>query len=532
MKYLRRIVALSTVLAVGVFAIGCTDLSQNPKSEITQENFQPTEKDVPNLIAPVYTPLRSFMACCYSYIGMQDEAGDMAIKPTRPNGWGGPYLPYHRHEWDASHPYAGNYGTFFDGVNAANRVIFQIESGTVPIEDPLRTQVLAELKVARAFYYSLLLDNFGNVPIVTDFNVEEPPEQSTRQEVYDFVVQELTNNIPNLVEATDQSTYGRFNKWAGKMVLAEVYLNAEVYTGQAQWQKVIETTNEIIDSGEFILEPNYKDNFKRATQTSSDEIIFAIPYDEVQGPGNTFHMQSLTPEIQQAFGMQATPWGGGAAQPQFARSYDEDDKRLEDTWINGTLRGPQGDSLAFYTQNIPRIDNTQFKHGWRIGKYEVYEGMSADSDVDMPFYRYAETLMMKAEALLRTGSAAQAAEIVTQVRARSFDDMSEARVTADELKQSSTINWGYWLPEGGVEPGSDTGPEIQYGRFLDELGWEFAMEGHRRQDMIRFGAFTTKTWMNHRSSTSGPNKILFPLPQSALETNPNLEQNPGYGGGS
>lgn len=534
MRYLIRTISLFLLAGVAAVSVSCTDLSENPSSEITQANFSPTTKDIPNLVAPVYTPLRSFMACCYSYIGMQDEAGDMEIKPARPNGWGGPYLPYHRHEWGPSHPYAGNYHTFFDGVNAANRVIYQIESGAVPIEDPLRTQLLAELKVARAFYYSLLLDNFGNVPIVTDFTLEDAPQQSSRQEVYDFVVQELETNIPDLPEASDLSTYGRFNKWAGKMVLAEVYLNAGVYTGSGnpsdgengEWQKVIDITNDIIDSGRYRLEDDYKSNFLRGGQLSSDEIIFAIPYDEVNGPGNTFHMQSLTPEIQKAYGMEATPWGGGAAQPQFAQSYDKDDQRLEDTWINGTVRGPQGDSLAYYTTNIPRIDNTQFKHGWRIGKYEVYEGMSFSSDVDMPFYRFAETLMMKAEALLRTGNGAQAADIVTRVRERVFDDPAEAEMTASELMEASTIHWGYWRDGEVVEQG--TGPEITYGRFLDELGWEFAMEGHRRQDLIRFGAFTTKTWFNHRAETSGDFARIFPLPQSALDTNPNLQQNPGY----
>jgi len=521
-------------MGMTVVTVSCTDLVEDPFSEITEENFNPSAKDVPSLVAPVYTPLRGFMACCYSYIGLQDEAADMIIKPGRPNGWGGPYLPYHRHMIGPSHLYPQiNYPRFFNGVNAANRVIFQIESGTVPVEDPLRTQVLAELKVARAFYYSLLLDVFGNVPIVTDFNIEEPPATNSRQEVYEFVVQELEDNIPNLSEATDLSTYGRFNKWAGKMVLAEVYLNAGVYRGDGdpsdgengEWEKVIEVTDEIINSGRYQLEPNYKDNFTR-DNPSSNEVIFAIPYDEVEGPGNTFHMQTLTPEIQTAFGMQSTPWGGGAAQPQFADSYDEDDKRLEDTWINGTLRSPQGDSLTFYTKNIDQIDFAPFDQGWRIGKYEIYEGMAISSDVDLPFYRYAEALMMKAEALLRTGNAGAAATIVTQVRQRAFDDPQEAQITGAELQQPSVINWGFWENGQVVEP--DTGPEIRYGRFLDELGWEFAAEGHRRQDMIRFGAFTTKTWMNHRAEESDPFERILPIAQDAIDTNPNLQQNPGY----
>lgn len=541
MRYFVR--AITLVLFGGMIlgtGVSCTDLSENPTAEITQANFNPSEKDIPNLVAPVYTPLRSFMACCYSYIGMQEEAADLFIKPARPNGWGGPYLPYHRHEWDPSHPYTGNYNTFFNGVNAANRVIYQIESGTVPLEDPLRTEVLAELKVARAFYYALLLDNFGNVPIVTDFTLEEAPEQNTRQEVYDFVVQELNDNISDLPETVDQSTYGRFTRWAGHTLLAEVYLNAEVYTGNAEWQNVIDQTDQVISSGRFMLADNYKDNFVRATQRSSSEVIFAIPYEEVNGPGNTFHMQSLTPEIQQAFEMEATPWGGGASQPQFADSYDEDDQRLEDTWIEGEVQSPQGDSLSTYFKNIPRIEVTEFYHGWRIGKFEIYRGMGVSSDVDFPFYRYAEVLMMKAEALLRTGSPGEAASLVTRVRERAFDDPAQAEVTASELQQASTIEWGLWEgPDEPVEGGQvveeDPSADIEYGRFLDELGWEFALEGHRRQDMIRFqtlsgeSAFTTKMWLNHEPHADlGENAHLFPLPQDALDTNPNLEQNPGY----
>lgn len=527
------------IMAAGIFAVSCTDLSTDPASEITQANFNPKKKDIPNLLSPVYSPMRSFSTCCYPYIGSQEESADILIKPLRPGGtWDGPYLPWHRHNWAPNHNYVGNFKrtgiweVFFDGVNAANRLIDQINEETIKLEDPLKTELLAELKVARAYWYSLLLDNYGNVPIVTDFDIKEAPKQNTRKEVYNFVVDQLKENIPNLSEKSDLSMYGRFNRWAGKMVLAEVYLNAGVYRGDVrdvnagkngEWQKVIDVTNDIINSGRYELASDYKASFTRDNR-SSPEIILGIPHDANQVWGNTFHMMTLPAEARQAFGMKASPWNGGAAQPQFAGSYDEDDKRLEDTWIRGTLRGPSGDSLTGFVRNIPSIEDTKTKHGWRLGKYEIYEGIRMSSDVDIPFYRYAETLMMKAEALLRLGNAGQAAEIVTRVRQRAFEDPSEARVTGSELKQPSVINWGFWKDGEIVEPGD--GPPIKYGRFMDELGWEFAMEGHRRQDMIRFGAFTTKSWLNHRESE--PFKRLFPIPVVSLDTNPNVEQNPGY----
>jgi starch-binding outer membrane protein, SusD/RagB family len=78
----------------------------------------------------------------------------------------------------------------------------------------------------------------------------------------------------------------------------------------------------------------------------------------------------------------------------------------------------------------------------------------------------------------------------------------------------------------GGAPVTNGGADIQYGRFLDEIGWEFAAEGHRRQQLIRFGVFTTKTWMNH--TPNGDYRTVFAIPQSRLNTNPKLTQNPGY----
>jgi len=141
--------------------------------------------------------------------------------------------------------------------------------------------------------------------------------------------------------------------------------------------------------------------------------------------------------------------------------------------------------------------------------------------------------MMKAEALLRTGQADAAAAIVTQVRQRDFpSDPAKATVTGAQLTQGSSYNYGWSDKDGVVKDGPggtptlNGGADVKFGRFLDELGWEFAAEGHRRSDMIRFGVFTTKTWFNH--VPLGAYHALFAIPSGALNTNTNLQQNPGY----
>lgn len=535
MRFLSRYTLPVLVLGASLLFTSCNDLSTSPSDQVTEANFNPTQRDVANLIAPVYTELRYWFGW-YGYVDLQEESSDILVTPVRPNGWydGGTYIRMHKHTWGPEQGQPANlWGSAYNGINNANRVLHQIESGTLPVEGEVRTDLVAELRAMRAFYYYLLLDNFGNVPIVTDFTREEPPPQSTRQEVYDFVVSEFTATIPDLSERSDQSTYGRLHKWAAKTVLADIYLNAEVYTGTPQYQKVIQQTNDIIESGRYQLEDNYLDNFSRDNQNSTEN-IFVIPYDEINATGNGFHMKYLKPSNQESHDMQAQPWGGSAAQPQFINTYDEDDERLEDTWMIGPQQNSQGDVVIDFVKNIPGINSneTGFNNGYTIDKYEIYSGMTSSSDVDVPIYRYANVLMMKAEAQLRTGNASGAADLVTQVRERSFDDTdpSKAEVTGSKLQEGSSYKYGIWDGENQEVVEVQGGEDIQYGRFLDELGWEFAVEAHRRQDLIRFGVFTTKKWFAHRPV--GEHTQLFPIPLSELESNPNLEQNPGYSGGS
>ncbi len=530
MKYLTRFITVG-LLTMAVVLSSCTDLSERPFSEITAENFEAGPGDIVGLVGPTYTPLRNGVIGFHAWLSAQTETADVRVTPVRPNGWfdGGRYNRSHRHTWTPS-DFTATSGWFmsFDGINAANRVLLQIEEGDIPIEQG-REELIAELKVARAFYYWILLNDQGNVPIVTDFSIEETPQQNTRQEVYDFVVQELEENIPLLSEVADQSTYGRFNQWAGKMVLARAYLNAEVYRGTPAYDKVLEVIPaNFREEWPYSLEGNYKDNFVRENHNSS-EIIFAIPYDESEGQGNMQHMSTVRPSQRSAFGMRTQPWGGASSQPQFVESYDEDDTRMEDTWMTGPhlIEGLDEDEPENFVKHVPRVapPGSQFYHGFPIGKYEVYDGIQIHSDVDFPFFRFAETYLMRAEALLRTGSPNEAAQLVTEVRQRAFDDPADALVTGVDLQQGSSITFGWWEEDGTIS-NPDPGDDIEYGRMLDELGWEFAVEAHRRTDMIRFGIFTTKTWLNHEPN--GDDKALFPIPESAMNTNPNLEQNPGY----
>jgi hypothetical protein len=221
--------------------------------------------------------------------------------------------------------------------------------------------------------------------------------------------------------------------------------------------------------------------------------------------------------------------------PQFISSYDAEDGRLKNNWIQGQQYASDGSILICglgsysgkplnYINEVPNIDASEEVHGFRLGKFEIAMGTTNILDNDFPLFRYADILMMKAESLLRSGRADEAATIVTQLRQRAFkDNPAKAAVTGADLQKGSVYDYGLRSTQGTTEEG---GNDIKYGRFLDELGWEFEQEGRRRQDMIRFGVFTTKSWFNH--SKSDATKNLFPIPRTEISKNSNLKQNPGY----
>lgn len=539
-KQVRTIQFLGSLAMLSLVTGSCTKLADENFSQLVSSQFTPTSQDLVSLVGPAYGNWRTLMMTDNAIFRTNEISADAVVFPARPNGWvdGGIYRRMHEHTWTTTE---GNVNTVwtraFGGITNCNRVIFQIESGQIPVTSG-KENILAELRVLRASYYYTLCDFYGNVPIVTKFDVEKGflPDQNTRKQVYDFVVKEITDALPLLSDKVDNSTYGRFNsKWATQALLAKMYLNAGVYTGTPDWQKCIDACDAIINSGKFSMEANQKDIFKTENQNSR-ESVFAIPYDEKFASGLNIVMETLQPANQRTYNVQSACWGGSCAIPQFINTYDPEDSRLKDTWIQGPQYASTGEALtgsfrAFngkplvFINSLPGIDSTEEVHGYRLGKYEFKQGVLTNMSNDVPMFRYTDVLMMKAESQLRLGNAAGAATIVTQVRQRSFKtNPTKATVTAVDLAKGSSYKYG--VARNDVIASPEGGADIQYGRFLDELGWEFAMEGRRRQDMIRFGIYTKKSWLSHRPN--GDYRNLLPIPQAELNKNTKLKQNPGY----
>lgn len=529
--------AICTFL-LAIAASACdNDLEEKIYSEVTEESYN--YSNAYQAMSIGYATMRNLISHTHYYMA-QESTTDAIVMPANASGWddGGIYKRMHLHTWNSENPQINNmWNTYYSGVINANRLIEQLTNGKITIpNDATKEALISEMRTVRAFFYWMLCDNFGDVPLITDRS-DALPEKTGRKDIYLFIVKELTESIPNLSEEKNTLMYGRFNKWAAKTLLANVYLNAGVYAGEARWNECLAQCSDIIASGKYKLEASLSAPFVTENQ-NSQEIVFAIPFEENLAGGFSAHMFSWHASLKNKVNMLATPWGAGSAKgiPQFVDTYDPDDKRLNATWMTGPqfaadgttpLKGSydQAGKNVVLTNSLPDGLYTGEAEGYRMNKFEVKVGAMGSLGNDFPLFRYSQVLMMKAECLLRTGKAADAAAVVSEVRGRAFTGKpAKATVTAADLQKGSSYQYGYVENYKTVDPGNTAA--IQYGRMLDELGWEFAWEGYRRRDMIRFGVYTTKSWLSHKPN--GDFRAVFPIPQIAINSNPMLKQNPDY----
>lgn len=529
-----------SLLGASLMLNSCTDMSENVYSSIVSENFKPTEKDVMSVMGPSYTAMQDLLFGWTGGFDCQEECSDELVTPARPNGWvdGGVYRTMHEHNWNSLQAHCGGlWSNCFRGINNCNRSLYQIESGELPVSEG-KERYIAELRSMRALYYWYLLDNFRNVPLVDKYDVPDDflPTQSDAKSIYAFIEKELKESVANLSDAVDKSTYGRMTVYSAKFLLAKLYLNAKVYIGESKWNECEALCTSIMTDNKFTLENNYKNIFLTENEACK-EIILAVPFDEKYGGWFHLHNKTLHPSNQKTYNLREQPWGGCCAIPQFIDTYDKDDSRLADTWIMGPqydmsgnqllcVYGDDKDKPLSFVNVVPGVEETREGDGYRVGKYEIKIGALGALSNDFPLFRYADVYMMKAECLLRNGNADDAAKLITDVRKRSFkNNPSKATVTGADLLKGSSYNYGHIVK--GVLTEVQGGSDVEYGRMLDELGWEFAAEIHRRVDQIRFGVFTTKKWLS-KTRIDQPYRAYFPIPESQLKKNPNLKQNDGY----
>ena len=549
MKTSLKKITMTGVVAMAL-TLSCTNLDEELFDTITADNFFKTQEEFIAALGQAYAAFGGLGGHANLW-SIQEISSDELVVTTKGGDWydGGVLIQLHRHTYTPDNGFFNNtWGFLYGGVNTCNRLIYQFEpltSSSDPATAELANAAIAELRALRSLWYYWLLDSFGNVPIVTDFTATGAPANNTnfnagRQQVYNFVESEINAVLDDLPTERSSRTYGRMTRWAAQALLVKLYLNAEVYTGTAQWNKVITAADDIINNGGFSLEGLYADNFK-IDNSGSRENIFVYPYDKVFAQGFFWPMMTLHYASQNTYRFTMQPWNGYAVLEEFYNSYVDpvanpgpqgpvwkglcpdvdgngipDDTGTLDERLSNFVVGPQFNAdgtrttdPAFEGPSSPEPDpdgapltytplnNQIYPNGWRqggarIGKYEYEVGGTNNMSNDFVIFRLADIILAKAEAQFRLGTG-NPLVLVNQIRARA-----------------------------GVDPFVS----LDLDKLLAERGREMFAEMTRRQDLIRFGKWGNAWW---EKPVSDANKYkVFPIPQAQRDANANLTQNPGF----
>ena len=508
---MQKILKYGRVWLLSFFMLGaynsCTDLEEEVFDRVTADNFFQSDEEFISALGGAYSALDNIWGGHNGTWSTQEVTSDEFMVPQRGQDWfdGGIWLRAHRHEWTPTEPWLNNaWNQLYSGVNACNRVIDQFTSLNVEGSDAF----IAELRVLRGIFYLQLLDIFGNVPLVTSFDVTEPPANSTRAEVFNFIESDVSASVNLLTETNGGVAYGRVNKWTAHALLTRLYLNAEVYTGTPRWSEVVAQADQIINSGVYSLETNYFANFA-ADNAGSSENIFVKVYDRVFSPNFQIVAMTLHYNSQATFNLTFQPWNGYCSLQEFYESYAEDDARRASflagpqfaadgsrvTDIGAEPNDPDGPPLTFTPEINEHFPNALRQAGVRAAKFEFESGATNNLDNDFPIFRYGDVLLSKAEALMRMNGEgdAEALALVNQIHERA-----------------------------GLAPYT----ALTFDELLAERGREMFMEAVRRQDLIRFGKWGDE-W-DFKPASDASVRQLMPIPTPQLDANKSLQQNPGY----
>ena len=546
MHIMKRRILYSLLMTATLGLSSCESfLSENPKDQITEEQaYQNSTLLYLNTVASLYTQVGAngggagLQGTDRGLYDLNTFTTDEAMLPTRGGDWydGGLWQNLFLHNWGTKNDLVkGSWDYLYKVIAQANQSLDKLkeilENNPENISVP---KYISEVRAFRAMYYYYLLDMFARVPLVTSSSVAmEDVVQSERSAVFNFVRTELEESVGDLSDEHSNLTgeyYGRITKPVAYFLLAKLALNAEVYaddnwtdgtkldgknikftvdgTEMNAWEATIAYCDKIKNLG-YKLEQKFEANFSLKNE-SSVENIFTIPMDANLYKNEFYNLiRSRHYNHGNAYGQGG--WNGSSATKEaldaFGYGTNSQDPRFELTYYAGKVEGPNGTIKLDDGTDLEYVPSeitldlsgkaSEKTAGARMKKYELDASATNDGKLqsnDIVLFRYADVLLMKSEAKVRNGGNGDAE--LTEVRER-------AGATLDVTATLETL--------------------------LEERLREFAWEGLRRQDLVRFGKFT-------RAYTDRPQlpkedtgyTTVFPIHEDVLSLNGKLTQNYGY----
>ena len=483
-------IVLLTMLLSGC---GKDFLEKSPEDSINTANFFQTESDAISAINGAYQPLQwpklynlrmwtSDIMAGNSIVGAGggsdgQETQDMANFVTATDNQG--VLDLWRGPWP--------------GILRCNIILDKVPA--MNISESVKKRVLGEAYFLRANYYFILVRYFGDIPLVLDPvepNDDLRPSRTSREIVYSQIISDLENAIDMLPsrESYTGSDVGRASVGSATGLLAKVYLTLE------DWQKTVDVCNNVQQQG-YALNPNYADNFD-PTNKNTIESLFEVQYTGNAG-FNFWSNENQASWVSTFTGprgsdMVAGGWGWNQPTQEFMDSYELGDSRKEVTVLY---------------QDCPQFAGLDYSESYSLTGYNLRKFLASkaisgsydNSPMNFPVLRYADVLLMKAEALNELGRT------------------SEAEAPLNEVRNRAGLNEVSGLSKDAFREA-----------VLHERRQELAFEGQRWFDLIRVnsGQYGIDFLHGIGKSNMSSKFLLFPIPQKERDANPNLTQNPGY----
>lgn len=537
-----------SILATALLMGGCTDLDVDIKSQYT--SFPDSETAAEAVSADIYNAYRGaygqahWMANSLS----TDEAVSVAMGSDYYDG--GIYRQYVVHDWNRDNGYLNTmWNSAMTGVTSCNKVLALLGNEESDVSAPVRAM--------RAFYFFLLMDNFGDVPLIKSMGGEQP-DRSPRAEIARFIESELLAVKDKLTTEVNASTYGKATRYMAEALLAKLYLNWNVYTAADVANYTPATANEklneaikmcdaVIASGKFNLSDKFLAKFRPDNGPHIKDFIFVMPYDRERQQGLIYARYWIHRSAQKQFGNLPQSVGGThRVLPEYLAKFNlpGDERNLsyiggpQYYWenyaatarpflINTSKRGIDQDysgadadakfdwqmefskEITLRPDGAPTLnvgnDQKGRSMGYRSVKFfmdvNVTAAQNRSQSNDVPILRLADIYLMKAEAILRGGGATNGdtpASLMNKIR---------AYVGAPNVSGTPTLN-----------------------DLLDERAREFADESWRRNDLIRFGKFEDNWGFKSLYPAGFTERFrrIFPVPRDVMNVNTNWKQNPGY----
>lgn len=482
MNISKKIKTLLPVV-VAIVLSACQKLEEDPKNFIAPTNFYKTETDAIAAVTSAYQLTNNFSYYMVMHI-LVDNASDNSNE-GRAN--------ILAKDIDQFTPDSGNgqinnlWQSIFVAVNAANAVTKYVND--IPMDPTRRSQIVAEGQFLRALHYYNLVRLFGAVPlnITPTESLEGLDKPRTPvDEVYKQIIKDLEEAVSVLPTSYPATFTGRATKYAAQSLLASVYLTRK------DWQKARDNSKAVMDALPNALFADI-DNLWKVANQDAPEFIFSLqakPFTQVLNYMNKRFMPRII-----------TGSGIAWVEMPFFNSFAAGDKR-KDVSVWTSITRPTGQIVAYPQWSDP------FPH---IGKYQdggIVDVSNGDSETNSPIIRYAEIVLIHAEAENELNGPAQAFSSINKIRRRAFkENINSATPQPHDLAGLNQVQFRDAVAQ--------------------ERSWELCFEWHRWFDLVRTGKLI-EVMKPTRPNVSERN-YLYPIPQSQIDANPNLKpNNPGF----